>query len=183
MTTALRHDAAGFRDDEHPMRPSRPFPASLATLLLTASASLSAALMSAAYGADPAKPYLGMSTEEIVDCAGEPHSRYKSGAEAETLTYHYNGAGPVPGPPGEKKKDKPSFSFGGDKKDKKKGDKDWTCTASLTFENGRLAQVNFAHKDVRSPYAWQNEKNPKKQEALRNAPVPTCTFSLPNCSR
>jgi hypothetical protein len=147
-------------------------------------------LISAAYAADPARPYLGMSTEAIVACAGEPHSRYKSGADAETLTYHYSGAGPVPAPAGDKKKngdkqkdkDKPSFSFlSGDKKDKKKKAGDWTCTASLTFENGRLAQVNFAHKDVRSPYDWQKEKDPKKQEALRNAPLPTCTFSLPNC--
>ncbi len=141
-------------------------------------------LISAAHAADPAKPYLGMSTEQIIACAGEPHSRYKSGAEAETLTYHYSGAGPVPAPPGEKKKkEKSSFAFFGDKKDKKKGDKGWTCTASLTFENGRLASVNFAHKDVRSPYDWQKEKDPKKQEALRNAPLPTCTFSLPNCTR
>ena len=33
------------------------------------------------------------------------------------------------------------------------------------FENGLLARVSFAHKDVRSPYDWQKEKNPKKQEA------------------
>jgi hypothetical protein len=157
-------------------------------------------LISAAYAADPAGPYLGMTTEAIVACAGTPHSRYKSGADAETLTYHYSGAGPVPAPAGEKKKDKdkdkdktkdeakaepkdkPSLSFfGGDKKDKKKKDSDWTCTASLTFENGKLTQVNFAHKDVRSPYDWQKEKDPVKQEKLRNAPTPTCTYSLPNC--
>ena len=144
-------------------------------------------LITAAYAgflsSDPAKPYLGMSTEAIVACAGEPHSRYKSGADAETLTYHYSGAGPVPAPAGEKKKkDKPSLSFfGGDKKDKKNKGGDWTCTASLTFESGRLTSVNFAHKDVRSPYDWEKEKDPKKQEAARNAPLPTCTFSLPNC--
>ena len=146
-------------------------------------------LISAAYAgflgsSDPAKPYLGMSTEAIVACAGEPHSRYKSGADAETLTYHYNGAGPVPAPPGDKKKDKdkPSLSFfGGDKKDKKDKGGDWTCTASLTFESGRLTQVNFAHKDARSPYDWQKIKDPVKQEAARKAPLPTCTFSLPNC--
>ena len=51
------------------------------------------------------------------------------------------------------------------------------------FENGLLARVSFAHKDVRSPYDWQKEKDPKKQEAMRNAPIPTCTFSLPNCTR
>ena len=123
-----------------------------------------------------------MSKEEIIACAGEPYARYQSGAEAETLTYHYSGAGPVPGAPGEKKKEKPSF-FGDKKKgDKKKGDKGWTCTASLAFENGRLAQVSFAHKDVRGAYDWQNEKSQKKKEAMRKAEAPTCTFSLPRCA-
>jgi hypothetical protein len=173
-------------------------------------------LIYAAYAADPAKPYLGMTREAIVACAGEPYAKYRSGPEAETLTYHYSGAGPVPAPPGEKKKKEgglASFFPGGDKKDKadkkdnksdqsetgdtsetaakggkggkrnKKKDGGWTCTASLIFENGLLAQVSFAHKDVRSPYDWQKEKDPKKQEALRNAPLPTCTFSLPNCTR
>jgi hypothetical protein len=137
-------------------------------------------VISTAYAADPAKPYLGMSKDAIVACAGEPYGKYKSGANAETLTYHYSGAGPVPGAPGEKKK-KPSLSFGGGKKGKK--DKDgWTCTASLVFEDGRLARVSFAHKDLRGPYDWQKEKTPKKQEEMRNAPLPTCTFSLPNCT-
>jgi hypothetical protein len=210
-------------------------------------------LISAAYAADPAKPYLGMSKEAIIACAGEPYAKYKSGAEAETLTYHYSGAGPVPAPPGEKKKEGGLAEFfpGGDKADKtekkdkkdkagdagdaadasdasdatsdtsqkraegsgnkgkkdkasdatsdpsqkrakgsgkkgkkgKKKDGGWTCTASLVFENGRLARVSFAHKDVRSPYDWQKEKNPQKQEEMRNAPLPTCTFSLPNCHR
>jgi hypothetical protein len=189
----------------------------------------SALLILAAEAADPAKPYLGMSKEAIIACAGEPYAKYKSGAEAETLTYHYSGAGPVPAPPGEKKKKQgglANFFPGGDKKDKqdeqaevgaasddasesdnktgkkkdetaeagdasekvnkrgkkgKKKDGGWTCTASLVFESGRLAQVSFAHKDVRSPYDWQKEKNPQKQEAMRNKPLPTCTFSLPNC--
>jgi hypothetical protein len=138
-----------------------------------------AGLISAAYGADPAKPYLGMSKEAIIACAGEPHAKFKSGVEAETLTYHYSGAGPVPAPPDEKKKkDKPSLF--GDKKKKK--DKDWTCSASLVFEDGRLVRVNFSHKDVRSPYQWQSEKDPKKAEAMRKEGVPTCGFSLPNCN-
>jgi hypothetical protein len=174
-----------FGYEEHVMRPSRPLPVSLVTLLLAACATLSGSLIPVAYAADPAKPYLGMSKDAIVACAGEPYGKYKSGPNAETLTYHYSGAGPVPGPPGEKKKkDKPSFSFGDDKKDKKDKKKDggWTCTASLVFEDERLARVSFAHKDVRSPYDWQKEKNPKKQEELRNAPLPTCTFSLPNCT-
>jgi hypothetical protein len=84
----------------------------------------------------------------------------------------------VPGAPGGKK-DKPSILGG---KDKKKGDKGWSCTASLVFEEGRLARVSFAHKNTRSPYAWQKEKDPKKREAMRKAEVPTCSFALPNCS-
>ena len=184
-------------------------------------------LIAAADAADPARPYLGMSKDAIVACAGEPYGRYKSGSNAETLTYHYSGAGPVPGAPGEKKKKEgglAGFFPGGDKADKadkkggksetddateagakggkggksetgdaaeagakggkknKKKDSGWTCTASLVFEDGKLARVSFAHKDVRSPYDWQKEKNPKRQEELRNAPLPTCSFSLPNCT-
>jgi hypothetical protein len=137
-------------------------------------------LKSIAYG-DPAKDYLGMTKAEVIACAGEPHSTYKSGAAAETLTYHYSGAGPVPGeaPKADEKKKKPGF-FGGDKK---KEAKDWTCSASLVFENDRLARVTFSHKDVHSPYDWQSEKDPKKAEAMRQEEVPTCPFSLPRCPR
>ena len=179
------------------MRPSRALKASLARLLLVSGGAFSASFVSIAYGGDPAAPYLGMSKAEIIACAGEPHARYESGAASETLTYHYSGDGPVPAAPGEKKKDEPSFPFGGDKKkggggketgdkkkgDKKKGDKGWSCAASLVFENDRLVQVSFAHKDVRSPYDWQSEKDPKKAEKMRTAEVPTCTFSLPRCIR
>jgi hypothetical protein len=146
-----------------------------------AAATLAPSLMAGPLSSDPAAPYLGMTKEQIIACAGEPHSKLKMGPDRETLTYHYSGAGPVPDPSEkseEKKKAKPSFF--GDKKDKKK-DKDWTCSASLVFENGRLARVSFAHKEVRSPYAWQSEKNPKKREELLK-PVPTCTFSLPRCA-
>ncbi|HEY6921070.1 MAG TPA: hypothetical protein VI390_05665, partial [Methyloceanibacter sp.] len=41
-----------------------------------------------AAAADPAAPYLGMTKAQIIACAGEPHSRFKSGAEKETITYH-----------------------------------------------------------------------------------------------
>jgi hypothetical protein len=150
----------------------------LAAALVAVGAGLFLSL-GAARAADPARPYLGMSKEAIVACAGEPYARYKSGADAETLTYRYSGAGPVPAAPGEKKKDKPSILGG---KDKKKGDKGFSCSASLVFESGRLARVSFAHKNTRSPYDWQKEKNPKKREAMRNADVPTCSFSLPNCN-
>ena len=218
-----RHDAAGFAGDQIRMRA---FPVLAASLCCGLSL-----LIPAAEAADPAKPYLGMSKEAILACAGEPYGKYKSGSNAETLTYHYSGAGPVPGPPGQKNKKKQGglggFFAGGekadttDKKDKtepkadqsgdapdqtehkektadaseagskggkggkknKKKDSGWTCTASLVFEDGTLARVSFAHKDVRSPYDWQKEKNPKRQEELRNAPLPTCTFSLPNCTR
>ena len=137
-------------------------------------------LKSIAYG-DPAKDYLGMTKAEVIACAGEPHSTYKSGAAAETLTYHYSGAGPVPSeaPRADEKKKKPDF-FGGDKK---KEDENWTCSASLVFEDDRLARVSFSHKDVRSPYDWQAEKDPKRAEAMRQEDVPTCPFSLPRCPR
>jgi hypothetical protein len=133
-----------------------------------------------AHAADPARPYLGMSKEQIIACAGEPHAKLKRGADGETLTYRYSGAGPVPAAPGEKKKQKDGLSALIDK-GKKKGDKSWSCIASLVFEKDRLVRVTFAHKDARSPYAWQSVKDPKKQEAMRNEEVPTCDFSLPNC--
>ena len=57
-------------------------------LLLPAAccAILGAALVTAAQGRDPAAPYLGMTKDEIIACAGEPHALFRSGAEAETLT-------------------------------------------------------------------------------------------------
>jgi hypothetical protein len=170
------------------MRSCLTVPARLGLFLL-AGAGVSAALIASAQARDPAAPYLGMTQAEIVACAGDPHSRFRSGANAETLTYHYSGAGPVPAEPaktGEKDKSKDKKSsiadLFGDKKGKKK-DKDWTCSASLKFEDGKLVSVNFAHKDVRSPYEWQAEKDPEKQEAKRKEVMPTCTFSLPRCTR
>jgi len=198
---------------------------------------------------DPAAPYLGMTEAEVIACAGEPHSRFQSGADKETLTFRYTGAGPVPADPSSEKKsdkkaggkksgdkkagdktpkpdakqadsaadtpadakaadtktgeataaktsdDKKADKKSDDKKpeknklasifgkNKKKDNKDWTCSASLVFESGRLVRVNFAHKDVRSPYQWQSEKDEAKAEAMRNEPVPTCEFSLPRCPR
>jgi len=133
---------------------------------------------------DPSAPYLGMTKAQIIACAGEPHSRFKSGAEKETITYHYAGAGPVPAekPKAEEKKseEKESKSIFG--KLKKKEDKNWTCSASLVFEKDKLVRVTFAHKDVRSPYQWQSEKDPKKAEKMRKEGVPTCAFSLPRCA-
>jgi hypothetical protein len=131
-----------------------------------------------------AAPYLGMTEAQIIACAGEPHSRFKSGAETKTLTYHYSGAGPVRAEKSkaeEKKSEEkePESIFS---KLKKKEDKNWTCSASLFFQNNKLVRVTFAHKDVRSPYQWQHEKNPEKAERMRREGVPTCTFSLPRCA-
>lgn len=153
----------------------------LAAVLIAASAGLLLSLSSVG-AADPARPYLGMSKEAIIACAGEPHAKYKSGSQAETLTYRYSGAGPVPAAPGKKsEKKKQGLSLPG-VTGKQKGDKGWDCTASLVFESGRLARVSYAHKNVKSPYDWQKEKDPKKQAELRKQPVPTCSFSLPNCN-
>jgi hypothetical protein len=144
---------------------------------------------------DPAAPYLGMTQAEIIACAGEPHSRFESGPNKETLTFRYSGAGPVPAEKsksGDKKSDdkksdakkseknKLSSLFG---KNKKKSDKDWSCSASLVFEGGKLVRVNFSHKDVHSPYDWQSEKDEKKAEQMRKEGVPSCEFSLPRCVR
>jgi hypothetical protein len=68
-------------------------------------------------------------------------------------------------------------------KNKKKAEPDWTCSASLVFEDGKLARVTIAHKGVHSPYDWQAEKDPVKQEEKRKEGVPTCDFSLPKCAR
>ena len=91
-------------------------------------------------------------------------------------------------PSGDKKADdskpdtnKLSSIFG--KNSKKKENADWTCSASLVFEDGKLVRVNFAHKDVHSPYDWQAEKDPVRQEEKRKEGVPTCEFSLPKCPR
>jgi hypothetical protein len=159
-----------------------------AALLAGACANPSATLKSIAYG-DPTKPYLGMSKQDIIGCAGQPHSNYQTGSAGETLTYHYSGAGPVPGEAkkSDDKKDddkkKKGGLLGGLKKDE---DKDWTCTASFVFENDRLVKINFAHKDVTSPYAYQSGKTKKERE--KNATegpqeVPTCTFTLPRCPK
>src|SRR5262245_53363155 len=78
-------------------------------LLLLACADPSPGLTASAHARDPAAPSLGMTQAEIIACAGDPHARFRSGINAETLTYHYSGAGPVPAEPaksGEKDKSK-----------------------------------------------------------------------------
>lgn len=110
---------------------------------------------------DYGKPYIGMTKQQVIGCAGQPRSRIPAGSGGETLIYHYNGEGPVPGG----------------------SPKDATCTASLTFEGGTLVRVNYSHKEGRSPYAWQSEKDPEKAEQMRRETPPTCVFSLPRCRR
>ena len=111
---------------------------------------------------DYGKAYVGMSKAEVLKCAGQPRSRIPAGSSAETLIYHYSGAGPVPTPGGVKNA---------------------TCSASLTFEKDTLVRVSYAHMNVRSPYDWQSERDPKKAEAMRKEGAPSCTFSLPRCPR
>jgi hypothetical protein len=132
---------------------------------------------------DQGKPYIGMSKAEVLSCAGQPRSRIATGPDTETLIYHYNGAGPVPGgvpaeKPDEKKK-KSSSPFSGLSKSKSKA----TCSASLVFENDKLVRVSYSHMEVRSPYDWQSEDDPEKAEQMKREGVPSCDFSLPRCRR
>jgi hypothetical protein len=124
-------------------------------------------------GSNPAKPYRGMSKEEIIACAGQPASVF-SHKTGETLVYHYNGPGPVPSTD-KKKKDGGSILGG------RGSSKDWTCSASLIFEAGRLERVSYAHRDVESPYKTKTNPETGKKEYV---PQPeACSFSLPNCLR
>jgi hypothetical protein len=83
------HDDAGFRreQDSHALPCWTSCQACLGT-------GICASGIAAAH--DPTSPYLGMTEAQIIACAGEPHSRFKIGAEKETLTYYYSDAGPVP---------------------------------------------------------------------------------------
>jgi hypothetical protein len=155
-------------------------------------AGLAAALQACAYSGprdmydrlttkDYGKPYIGMSKSEVLRCAGQPWSHIATGANSETLVYHYTGAGPVPGgasAPEKKKKDANPFSG---LTAPKTGN--FSCTASLAFDGDRLTRVVYASKDVRSLYAWEGEKDPKKREEMKEEGVPTCMFSLPRCPR
>jgi hypothetical protein len=129
---------------------------------------------------DPAARYIGMTKSEVIACAGNPHSNYDSGGD-QVLTYHYSGPGPVPKPEPKKSDDKKPTGPFSNVGSKDKGS--WDCTASFVFENDKLVRVNFAHKNVDSPYAWQKIKDPEKAEKKREEGVPTCQFSLPNCPR
>jgi hypothetical protein len=128
-----------------------------------------------ALSADPVEPYRGMSKEEIAACAGAPSSSYSTNS-GETLVYHYNGDGPVPGAnKGAEKKKEGSSIF------TKKSSGDWTCSASLVFEGGRLTRVTYAHRDVVSPYEQKRDPTTGKKEYV--TPPEPCHFSLPNCVR
>ena len=68
----------------------------LATLVLVSACAGVYAAAGAVAKPDPAAPYLGMSVTDILACAGEPHSRFESGPNKETLVFRYKGTGPVP---------------------------------------------------------------------------------------
>ena len=126
--------------------------------------------------ADPAGPYLGMTKDDIIACAGKPAGSYPN-ATGETLVFHYSGAGPTPS--AEKVKPKPDDPKG--PLGRPKGDKDWACSASLIFENGRLIRAAYAPKGVVSPYT--EKKNAKTGELMAVEQPQPCTFSLPNCAK
>jgi|KBSSwiStaDraftv2_1062776.scaffolds.fasta_scaffold1420771_2 hypothetical protein len=124
---------------------------------------------------NPVGPYLGKTKTEIIACAGIPASTYKTDS-GENLTYHYSGAGPVPGAQPEEKKKGGIFGGGGGKKE----DKDYKCVATLNFQNDRLAGANYAPRGAVSPYA--TKEDPKTHEKI---PVPMpepCSFTLPQCT-
>jgi hypothetical protein len=123
---------------------------------------------------DPAKPYVGMTKEQVIACAGAPAGRYNTNT-GETLVYHYSGAGPVPTAAPKKQDDAKANPFGS-----KKSDKNYDCNASLVFEGGRLTRVTFAPRLAVSPY--ETKKDPKTREKLPVEQPKPCSFSLPNCA-
>jgi hypothetical protein len=122
---------------------------------------------------DPAKPYVGMTKEQIIACAGTPAGRYNTNT-GETLVYHYSGAGPVPQAAPKKDESKQASPFG-----KKKSDKGYDCNASLVFEGGRLTRVTFAPRLAVSPY--ETKTDPKTHEKVPVEQPKPCSLSLPNC--
>jgi len=185
-----RHDVAGIRGNRLAMRFHLLLPGVAAAALLGSCATAvqgPADMVHRLTTSDPTKAYLGMTKEELIACAGQPHSRYAGAPGSETLSYHYSGAGPVPSPDKDKgdkgnkddKKQTGVFGGAGGKKDKVNFD----CVASFVFDGDSAVRITFAHKNVDSPYAWQKIKDPVKAEQKREEGVPTCTFSLPNCPR
>jgi hypothetical protein len=123
---------------------------------------------------DPAKPYVGMTKEQVIACAGAPAGRYNTNT-GETLVYHYSGAGPVPTAAPKKQDDAKANPFGS-----KKSDKNYDCNASLVFEGGRLTRITFAPRLAVSPY--ETKKDPKTREKVPVEQPKPCSFSLPNCA-
>jgi hypothetical protein len=123
---------------------------------------------------DPAKPYVGMTKEQVIACAGAPAGRYNTNT-GETLVYHYSGAGPVPTAAPKKQDDAKPNPFGS-----KKSDKNYDCNANLVFEGGRLTRVTFAPRLAVSPY--ETKKDPKTREKVPVEQPKPCSFSLPNCA-
>ena len=123
---------------------------------------------------DPAKPYVGMTKEQVIACAGAPAGRYNTNT-GETLVYHYSGAGPVPTAAPKKQDDAEANPFGS-----KKSDKNYDCNASLVFEGGRLTRITFAPRLAVSPY--ETKKDPKTREKVPVEQPKPCSFSLPNCA-
>jgi hypothetical protein len=123
---------------------------------------------------DPAKPYVSMTKEQVIACAGAPAGRYNTNT-GETLVYHYSGAGPVPTAAPKKQDDAKANPFGS-----KKSDKNYDCNASLVFEGGRLTRITFAPRLAVSPY--ETKKDPKTREKVPVEQPKPCSFSLPNCA-
>ncbi len=201
------YDAGRIKDNgRSPMRPFSVVLASLAVGVTVASCAAPVQTFERAVYGDPARPYFGKTKAEMIACAGAPFATYKTDT-AETLTYHYSGAGPVPGEVKKKDDDQAQGGMFGAKKQ----DKNYKCTASLVFENDRLVRVNFAPRVIITPYTRQKDSEPKAKNGKKGdagaagdnakpAPAPdpdkpkktpatpkpvpepvTCTFVLSNC--
>jgi hypothetical protein len=188
------------------MRPFSVVLASLAVGVAVASCAAPVQTFERAIYGDPAKPYFGKTKAEMIACAGAPFGSFTHNT-TETLTYHYSGAGPVPGEVQKKADDQAQGGMFGAKKQ----DKNYKCTASLGFENDRLVRVNFAPRLIITPYTHQKNSEPKAKKAQKGdagdagdsakpAPAPApdkpkkapatpkpppepviCTFVLSNC--
>jgi len=145
----------------------------LVAVLLPGCGGAPRAQMTRIVSGNPVGPYLGKTKTEIIACAGLAFATYKT-STGENLTYHYSGAGPVPGAQPEEKK-KGIFGGGG-----KKEDKDYKCQATLNFENDRLVGATYAPRDAVSPYATKKDKATGEKVPV-TMPEP-CSFSLPQCS-
>ena len=154
------YDAGQIKDNgRSPMRPFSVVLASLAVGVTVASCAAPVQTFERAVYGDPAKPYFGKTKAEMIACAGAPFATYKTDT-AETLTYHYSGAGPVPGEVKKKDDDQAQGGMFGAKKQ----DKNYKCTASLVFENDRLVRVNFAPRVIITPYTRQEGQRAEGEE-------------------